>query len=289
MAEVGAGHHVDCLETFNVRREGTVFPISLTVSPILGARGEVVGASAISRNMTELRHAARYARGLIEAALDPLLTISPQGLINDVNEAAVKITGVPRNKLIGTEFVRYVTDPVKASESFRQAFTDVPVRDVPLTLRSADGTLTDALCSASVYRDQDGDVLGVLATAHDMTEQTRALQAAQRMAAIVEGSQDAIISGALDGVITSWNPAAEAMYGYSGQEILGKSIRLVIPSSRTGEIASILDRMNDGQAVEDFETIRSAGTGPSSRSRSPSRRSVTPAARSSAPLRSTTT
>jgi PAS domain S-box-containing protein len=256
LAKVRAGQHIEHLETIRVRKDGTTFPVSLTVSPILGEGGEVVGASAISRNMTELRHAARYTRGLIEAALDPLMTISPQGLINDVNEAAVKITGVSRDKLIGTDFAQYVTDPVKAGESFQQAFTHGPVKDIPLTLRSAGGTLTDVLCSASVYRDHNGDVLGVLATAHDTTEQTRALGAAQRMAAIVEGSQDAIISGSLDGVITSWNPAAEAMYGYSGQEILGRSIRLVIPSGRTGEIATILDRINEGQPVEDFETMR---------------------------------
>jgi len=167
LAKVGAGEHIDHLETVRVRKDGTAFPVSLTVSPICDPDGVTVGTSVISRNMSELKHAERYARSLIEAGLDPLVTISPAGKINDVNEATVKATGVPREGLIGTDFSQYVTDPDKAQEGYRRAFAEGSLTDFPLTLVHQDGTLVDMLYNATVYRDFNEKVLGVLAVARD--------------------------------------------------------------------------------------------------------------------------
>ncbi|MDQ1536294.1 MAG: hypothetical protein QOE58_687, partial [Actinomycetota bacterium] len=167
LAKVGAGEHIDHLETIGARKDGTVFPVSLTVSPINDADGVIVGTSMISRDMTELKHAVRYARSLIEAAMDPLVTISPEGKINDVNEAAIKATGVPRDELIGTDFSQYFTNPDEAYEGYQRAFAQGSLTDYPLTLRHKDGTLTDVLYSASVYRDFNEQVLGVAAVARD--------------------------------------------------------------------------------------------------------------------------
>jgi len=124
----------------------------------------------IYRDVSELKHAAQYARSLIEAALDPLVTISPEGKIYDVNEATVKATGVPRSKLIGTDFSGYFTDPDMAHQGYQRAFAQGSVTDYPLTLRHRDGTLTDVLYNASVYRDTSGHVLGVCAAARDVTK-----------------------------------------------------------------------------------------------------------------------
>jgi PAS domain S-box-containing protein len=157
-----------------------VFPVSLTVSPICDENGAVVGTSMISRNMTALRHAAEYARSLIEADPDPLVTISPEGTINDVNEAAVRIIGAPRDELIGTDFSHYFTDPDKAHESYQQTFAQGSVTDYSLTLRHRDSTLTHVLYNASVYLDFNGEVLGALAAARDMTKQQEAFEAAKR-------------------------------------------------------------------------------------------------------------
>jgi PAS domain S-box-containing protein len=170
LANVRRGEHVDHLETIRVRKDGTVFPVSLTVSPIGDAHGATVGISMISRDMAELHHAARYARSLIEAALDPMVTISPAGKITDVNEATIKITGVPREALIGTDFSRYFTDADKAQEGYARAFAQGSLTDYPLTLLHRDGTLTDVLYNASVYRDFNEDVLGVLAVARDASK-----------------------------------------------------------------------------------------------------------------------
>jgi len=141
----------------------------------------------------------------------------------------------------------------------------------------------------SPIRAADGVLVGVSTMSRDMTTQILELEAAQRVVAIVESSRDAIIGGSLDGIITSWNPAAEAMYGYSGREIIGRSISLVIPSGRTVRSTPSWTGSTRARLSRSSRRRGSAGTGPSSRSRSRSHRSVTPAARSPAPPRSTTT
>lgn len=115
-----------------------------------------------------------YARSLIEASLDPLVTINPQGEITDVNLATIKATGLSREKLIGTDFSNYFTDSQKARESYRQVFEQGFVTDYPLTLRHIDGRLIDVLYNASVYKDERGNVLGVVAAARDVTTQKQA-------------------------------------------------------------------------------------------------------------------
>lgn len=115
--------------------------------------------------------ALNYARSLIEASLDPLVTISAEGKITDVNAATIKVTGVSRENLIGTDFSSYFTEPEKAQEGYRQVFAKGMVTDYPLTIRHAGGELTDVLYNASVYRDEQGIVLGVFAAARDVTAQ----------------------------------------------------------------------------------------------------------------------
>jgi len=119
------------------------------------------------------KQASEYARSLIEASADPLVTISPEGKITDVNEASVKVTGVPREKLIGTDFADYFTEPEKAREGYKKVFEKSIVSDYPLTIRHENGKLTDVLYNASVYKDDKGNVLGVFAAARDITEQKR--------------------------------------------------------------------------------------------------------------------
>jgi PAS domain S-box-containing protein len=122
------------------------------------------------------KYSSHYSRSLIEASLDPLVTISATGKITDVNEASAKVTGVPREKLIGTDFSNYFTDPQKAQEGYLQVFEKGFVEDYPLTIKHIDGKLTDVLYNASVYKDDKGKVLGVFAAARDITEQKQAFE-----------------------------------------------------------------------------------------------------------------
>jgi len=112
---------------------------------------------------------SNYSRSLIEANLDPLVTISPDGKITDVNQATIQVTGYPREKLLGTEFPIYFTEPKKAREGYQRVLSEGQVRDFSLTIRDATGHLTDVLYNAALYRDDCGKVQGVFASARDMT------------------------------------------------------------------------------------------------------------------------
>ena len=132
-----------------------------------------IAANELKAFNLSIQRASLYARSLIEAATDPLVTISPEGKITDVNEASVKVTGVSRDKLIGTDFSDYFTEPKKANEGYKQVFEKGFVSDYPLTIHHKNGNLTDVLYNASVYRDEKGDVLGVFAAARDVTAQKK--------------------------------------------------------------------------------------------------------------------
>ena len=122
----------------------------------------------------ELRRASEYNRSLLEASLDPLVTIGADGMITDVNEATVAATGRTREELLGTDFADYVTEPDKARAGYQQVFREGSVRDFPLEMRHRDGSLTAVLYNATTYRDPGGGVAGVFAAARDVGELKRA-------------------------------------------------------------------------------------------------------------------
>jgi PAS domain S-box-containing protein len=119
------------------------------------------------------RQNTHYARSLIEASLDPLVTINTDGKITDMNVALADITGISRKKLTGTDFFEHFTEPQKAREVYEKVFAKGSVIDSPLTLRHKKGKLTDVLFNGSVYKDHIGNVMGVVIVARDVTEQKR--------------------------------------------------------------------------------------------------------------------
>lgn len=180
--------------------------------------GNVLGVLAASRDVTQLKRTSQYARSLIEAALDPLVTINPEGKITDVNEASVRATGVPREKLIGTDFSDYFTEPDKAREGYQRVFAKGFVADYPLTLRDKKGKLTDVLYNASVYKDDQGNVLGVLAAARDITQVKRTSQYAR---SLIEAALDPLVTISPDGKITDVNEASVRATGVSRDKLIG--------------------------------------------------------------------
>ncbi len=223
--KIRSGGRVEHYETVRVRKDGRTISISLTVSPILDDSGKIVGVSSISRDITERKradeqiHAAsQYARSLIEASLDPLVTISPEGKITDVNEATIKATGVSREKLIGADFSDYFTEPDKAREGYQQVFAKGFVTDYPLTIRHKAGRLTDVLYNASVYKDANGKVLGVFAAARDVTAQKQASQYAR---SLIEASLDPLVTISPAGKITDVNEATIKVTGVPRERLIG--------------------------------------------------------------------
>ncbi|RPI39931.1 MAG: PAS domain S-box protein [Methanoregulaceae archaeon] len=177
-------HHY---ETVRVRNDGSKIQVSLTISPILDRNGALIGASTIARDITEqknteiaLRKANLYNRSLIEASLDPLVTISPDGTISDVNEATIRATGYTRGEVVGTDFSDYFTDTAKAKAGYEAAFRDGSVTDYPLGIRHRNGQVTPVLYNAAVYRDAEGKITGVFAAARDITGQKKAEEALRK-------------------------------------------------------------------------------------------------------------
>ena len=116
---------------------------------------------------------SNYARSLIEASLDPLITISPNGKITDVNRATEAVTGIVRHQLIGSDFSDYFTEPEDARAGYQKVFDEGWVTDYPLVIRHISGRLTNVLYNASVYRNEKGEIEGVFAAARDITESKR--------------------------------------------------------------------------------------------------------------------
>lgn len=143
--------------------------------------GSLIIQSQKEKNMeleshtADQKSASQYALSLIEASLDPLVTISAKGKIMDMNEALVNITGVTRAELVGSDFFDYFTDQQSAREVYQEVFEKGSVADSPLTIQHKDGKLTDVLFNGSVYRNDSGEIQGVVIVARDIAEQKWAL------------------------------------------------------------------------------------------------------------------
>ncbi len=153
------------------------------------SNGQLTGFRGIAQDITEnkkadekIKRANIYNRNLLETSLDPLVTIGPDGKINDVNYATEKITGISRKKLLGTDFSNYFTNPGEARASYQKVFQEGLVKNYPLEIQHKNGHITPILYNASVYRDESGKVIGVFAAARDVTgikEAEKSLQESQ--------------------------------------------------------------------------------------------------------------
>jgi PAS domain S-box-containing protein len=213
LAKIKDGQAVQNFETVRVRKDRTAFPVSLTVSPIYDEHGAIIGASAMPRDMTRARHGFDAAGSMIESSLYSPTEISPEH----------KITGVPRDTLIGTDFSDYFTEPAKADRIYQLVFSEGMAVDYPLTMRHKDGTLTEVLYNASVYRDAGGNVLAVFAAARDVTRQMQAQrEVAEQQArehvrlAELERFQKMTIERALK--VIEWKQEIESLKGSGGTQ-----------------------------------------------------------------------
>ena len=218
--------------------------------PVLQADGSVREWVGTCTDITErkraeeaLRRASAYNRRLLEASLDPLVTIGPDGKITDVNEATEAVTGYPRAELIGKDFADYFTEPEEAREGYQRVFREGLVRDYPLEIRHRDGRVTPVVYNASVYRDEAGQVIGVFAAARDITAQKLAEAELRQMSHLIDLAHDAIFIRDRDGTIRYWNRGAERMYGWSGEEALGHISHDLLGTRFPVSLAELEDRL----------------------------------------------
>ena len=206
----GKGKAVDAiLELDALHKDGREFPVELSlagfkfdnswhavgvvrdISERKKAEKDLRKSEADRREQEAFRLANAYNRSLIEASLDPLVTIGPDGKITDVNKATEDATGYPRQKLIGTDFSSYFSVPERAQEGYQLVFHDGLVRDFELELCHRNGSLTPVIYNASIYKDENGEIVGVFAAARDITERKRAEEALHVAVATAEAANRA--------------------------------------------------------------------------------------------------
>jgi PAS domain S-box-containing protein len=161
---------------------------------------------------------SQYARSLIEASLDPLVTINTDGKITDMNAALANITGISREQLTGSDFFDYFTEPKNAREVYKEVFAKGSVADSPLTICHRNGKLTDVLFNGSVYKDDGGNVLGVVIVARDVTAQKLISEYSH---SLIEASRDPLFVISSDGKISDSNNATAKITELSREKLIG--------------------------------------------------------------------
>ena len=234
---------------------------SITVfSPLSLQRGAELCDNQAFMPHGRLPNVEGYLAAIIDSSDDAIFSQSLDGVITSWNGAAARIFGYSADEAIG-QSTRIIVPPDRADEA------DDTIARVRAELRSEafetvrtarNGARIDVSVVLSPIRDpSDGDrVVGISTIARDIRERTRADVATRRLAAIVTSSDDAIVSKDLNGIVVSWNPAAERLFGYTADEMIGRSITKVIPPERLGEEDEVLSRVRAGLGVDHFETVR---------------------------------
>lgn len=193
-----------------------------------------------------------------ESTEDVLIGTDLQSTITFWNAAAERLYGIPSAGAVGKPIL-IITPPDRVDEEaniIRRIKAGETIHDFVTLRRRHDGVDIAVLLTITPIRGADGSTAGTLRIARDVSGRDLAQRAARRLAAIVESSDDAIASKDLNGIVMSWNQAAERMFGYSAAEMVGASIRKIIPKEREGEEDNALERIRRGERVEHFETIR---------------------------------
>jgi PAS domain S-box-containing protein len=256
---------------FRYRRlDGSEVWLHVNATPVLDERGHYAGALGLFTDIPQRRHAERALqeqREWFEVTLasigDAVIATDTAGQVTFLNSMAVALTGWPADAARG--------QPLETVFRILQEKTRQPAEN-PVTKALREGTVVGLAnhtilvakdgseCpiddSAAPIKDSKGQTIGVVLIFRDVTERRRAEETRLRLAAIVESSEDAIVSKGLDGTIISWNAGAERVYGYTAAEMVGKPFSLLVPPDRTDEVQDSLRHLQQGERLDHFETTR---------------------------------
>ncbi len=208
-----------------------------------------------------LEEPARFLlSSIVDASEDAIISKDLNGVISSWNKSAERLFGYTAEEAIGKTVAELLIPADRENEEqnilcrIRQGLR---VDHFDTVRHRKDGTLLDISLTISPVKDMSGRIVGASKIARDITDRKRTEQSAFLLSAIVDSSDDAIISKDLNGVITSWNKSAERLFGYTATEAIGKTVaELLIPEDRQDEEPSILARLRQGEHVDHFETIR---------------------------------
>lgn len=200
-------------------------------------------------------------RAILDSALDCIIVMNASGRVVEFNAAAERVFGYTRDEAVGKELAELIIPPA-LRERHRQGLRryletgEGPVlgRRIEITGVRADGSEILVELAITTFHIRKEPVF--TAYLRDITARKQGEEARRTLVAIIESSEDAIISKDLDGKITSWNEAAERLYGYTSDEIIGKPITVLIPPERQNEEPPILERIRRGERVDHYETVR---------------------------------
>jgi len=261
-------------EICNRAKDGWIYWVDTTIVPFAGEDGKPRQYVAIRADITErkrVEEALRESLATSKVALKDLAdqkfaldqhaivaTTDVQGTITYVNDKFCAISKYSRQELVGQNH-RILNSGHHPKEFFQQMYHTIANGEVwrdEICNRAKDGSIYWVDTTVVPFLDAYGKPRQYMAIRADITERKRAEEGRERLAAVVESSDDAIISKDMDGTITGWNTGAEKVFGYLSSEAVGKSMRMLMPPERIDEEREILTRITRGESVEHFETIR---------------------------------
>ena len=264
---VRRGELVQTFDTVRLRKDGRPIPVSVTASLITDAGGRVTGISAIIRDISTrkrieeaLRANEAKFRSFVESSPDAIVIVDQRGQIRLVNSQADRLFGYRREELYGEPLElllpqRYRRRIASELEKLSSAPQVQPMRaGLELFGRRKTGGEVPVEINFSSLQTEAGVL--VCSTIRDTTSRQQVELARARLAAIVESSCDAIISARLDQVVVSWNQAAERMYGYTADEMIGRLLSVVVPPERMDEFERMLEHIQREESLQPFETVR---------------------------------
>jgi PAS domain S-box-containing protein len=198
--------------------------------------------------------AAELYRLLVEQMPVGIFQFTPRGEILTCNEAFVALVGGSRADVLAQDARSFFADPADRDRLLAWLTGSDVVECHDLRWRRTDGRLIWVMVTVRRIHGAGGDLLEGIAL--DVTDRKTAAESTAWLAAIVESSNDAIIGQTLDGVVTSWNAAAERMYGYTRAEMIGRPLALLAPPDRSDEMPAVLARIRRGEHVAHYETVR---------------------------------
>ncbi len=215
-------------------------------------------ANCIVRKRTELDLLSQfqYLNSWLDASVDALSVLDLNGVIIYTNPASERISGISHDQMVGKCISELVVDPERSMEALQQTLAVGSINEFLAHIRTGSGGVVECLINASVYKDKQGRTAGVILSVRDATQRLQEEEKLRHFASIFEHSNDSIMTRTLDGIVTSWNQGSERVYGYTSDEILGKSISLIIPKDLSDEFQSILEKLRKGEPVDHLETKR---------------------------------
>jgi PAS domain S-box-containing protein len=200
---------------------------------------------------------------IVESSDDAIVSKDLNGIVTSWNGAAERIFGYRKDEIVGRSITLLIPPELQNDELLILSRIRAGLKiDHFQTVRlRKDGTPVDVSLTVSPIKDDQGHVIGAAKIARDITEQKKTDQAALQLAAIVESSDDAIVSKDLNGIIRSWNKGAERIFGYTAQEIIGQPITRIIPPELQNEEVQIISKIKAGQRIDHFQTQRVTKSG----------------------------